>query len=237
MDTIEQQLEASINAIDMQPGQMYMSVNSSEPIKLRIHGVLDDKVIVESFSKYHGKWLKVKVDRDYQVRLQRKEEIKMSETTVATENKKEVKKQNVGLVSGLKMLAAWGKNFQEFGNKPDARQNIINSMLADFPEKSESINKWVDAYKAYYNTGRLPVAKPEVKVTWEDSKSAARAAAKVAKGEERARIKAEKAALKEAAKEEKMKARAQKAADREAALQAKADAAAAKQTADAVAKE
>lgn len=127
-----------------------------------------------------------------------------------------------GVNSGLKMLAAWGKYFTELGAQENGRQLVIDAMIADFPEKVESVNRWVDAYRIYFNTGRLPVAKPATPVLWLDEKAKEKAAAKVVKAEEKAKAKADKAAVKEAEKAAKAQAKAEKKAAVEAARAAAA---------------
>jgi hypothetical protein len=215
MESIEEQIEQQIYAAEMAPDRIYFTVQSNIKVKLRSKG--DGYVELNAFSPATGEWRAVKVNETYAVRPPRKEEITMTEATVpatAETSKVKAEPKNKGKVSGLKMLAAWGHYFEKFGAQENGRQLIIDAMSADFPHKVDSILRWVDSYKGYYNTGRLPgVAKPEVKLVWATPEDAAKAEIRAAA----AAAKAEKKAAKEAEKATKAEEKAAKKAAKEAA--------------------
>lgn len=218
MDQVTEQIEKIIFAVEMEPGQVYITAQSTNQIKIRLKEKKDGVVYVEAYSPNHKKWLVTKVEETYRVRIPGKEEIKMenNEATTATQEKKSGVK-NKGLVSGLKMLAAWGKHFAELGREENGRQLVIDAMLADFPHKETSIMRWVDAYRVYFNTGRLPgQSKPETPILWPTPAKEAREAEKRANAEKRAAEKEIKQAAKLAEREKKAQRRAEQAAAKEA---------------------
>lgn len=225
-DQLETSINAQINAVDMEPGQIYF--NAAGKIKVKLIDKKDGVVFVSAWSDAHQEWRKVKVEETYKLKIPTKGEIKMAETA-EKEVKQKVAKvkappKNLGKVRGLKMLATWGQVYKDVGTQGLAA--VKQAMLEEFPDRAESIERWAPAYRIYFNTGRLPgVDKPEVPVVFEtemSEKKKARLAATLAKKAEREakqQLKLEEMAAKKAAR---LEAKAQKAAEKEAREEAKA---------------
>lgn len=61
-------------------------------------------------------------------------------------------------------IKTFGKIFAEFGK--DGKSVVQSKMLEIFPEKSETISKWTEWYKGYYNMGRIPGYENPEKISW-----------------------------------------------------------------------
>jgi len=154
-------------ATEMQEGQVYKTCESELEYFARKTGNVPEGVQVEVFMPKSGKWKQTVVPNEYKVRdlndTEKEIYAKISEPKVRKPRApkdpnapvKAVQPKAKGLVSGLGMIAAWAKNINEFATVEGGRSKVIEAMLADFPQKAESINKWVDAYLTYYNTGRF----------------------------------------------------------------------------------
>lgn len=221
-DQLEAGIDSLINAVDMEPGKLYL--NATGKIKIKLHSKEDGVVWVQAYSDLHQEWRKTKVDETYKVKIPTKGEIKMAET-VEKETKEKVAKvkaepKNLGKVRGLRMLRTWGQVYKEVGEQ--GLDAVKAAMLLEFPDKAESIERWAAAYRIYYNTGRLPgVEKPEAPIVWITKEREEKLAEKAAKAQARLdeknakkQLKEEEKAAKKAAREEK---RAQAAADKQAA--------------------
>lgn len=66
-------------------------------------------------------------------------------------------------------IKTFGKIFSEFGS--EGKEIVQQKMLEIFPEKSETIEKWTEWYKAYYNMGKIPGFNPDEtqKIHWRKS--------------------------------------------------------------------
>jgi len=88
------------------------------------------------------------------------------ETVVSNEiqTKTEEKVKKPGFVK------TFGKIFQEFGNSGE--KVVQEKMLELFPEKSETIERWTEWYKAYYNMGKIKGFSPNEseKIHWKKVK-------------------------------------------------------------------
>ena len=69
-------------------------------------------------------------------------------------------------VSKPGFIKTFGKIFQEFGSQ--GKEIVQAKMLEIFPEKSDTIEKWTEWYKAYYNMGKIPGYSPDEaqKIHW-----------------------------------------------------------------------
>jgi hypothetical protein len=67
-----------------------------------------------------------------------------------------IEKRPIGRISRLKMMECWGLYFRKHMRTAGGREFIIRDMVAEFPDRQEGINKWVDAYRSYFNLGKLP---------------------------------------------------------------------------------
>lgn len=109
----------------------------------------------------------------------------------------------------------WGPVFTQAATEGRDRQWVIEEMKARYPDKVETILKWTDWYKNFYNMGKIQGFENPVKVSWKsevdanrEQKKADRAATREAARQERQAAKelakAEKKAAREAAKAEKV---------------------------------
>lgn len=119
----------------------------------------------------------------------------------------------------VSMAASWGELFHRAATDPSfTREALMAEMISRFPSKTETVNKWTDWYKNFYNGGRIKGYENPVKVNWataeDEAKKAAREAKKLEKAQARDAAKAEKEAAKAAIK-------AQKQAEKEAQKAAK----------------
>lgn len=216
VDSLEQQVESQLNAVDMEPGITYL--NAAGKIRVKLKEKKDGVVWVLAYSDMHAEWRTVKVDETYKVKLPTKGEMKMVEATEAEVEEKKVKKtsDSIGKVRGLRMLRTWGQVYKDVGHL--GLDAVIAAMDEEFPTKPESIRRWAPAYRTYYNTGRLPgVEKPENPIVWANPEIEAKKEAK------------RQAAL--AKLEAKEAERAARTAEKEAKLAAKREAAEATETA------
>lgn len=154
---------------EMVEGQVYKTCESDLSYFTRIvpNTKKDGKVTIEALMK-SGKWKPLEVPEAYKVRALSEGESTEFTTLSAPKAKKEKKprdpnapkreggfKKVTGLVTGKGMIAAWAHYINEFVRSEGGRTAVINAMIAEFPNKVDSINKWVDAYLTYYNTGRF----------------------------------------------------------------------------------
>ena len=56
-------------------------------------------------------------------------------------------------------IKEFGRIFSEFGNL--GKEKVQEEMLKIFPNKSETIEKWTEWYKAYYNMGKIKGFSPD----------------------------------------------------------------------------
>lgn len=56
-------------------------------------------------------------------------------------------------------IKTFGRIFSEFGSQ--GKSVVQEKMLELFPEKSDTITKWVEWYKAYYNMGKISGYSPD----------------------------------------------------------------------------
>lgn len=154
---------------EMVEGQVYKTCESDLSYFTRAvpNTKKDGKVTIEALMK-SGKWKPLEVPEAYKVRALSEGESTEFTTLSAPKAKKEKKprdpnapkreggfKKVAGLVTGKGMIAAWAHYINEFVKSEGGRTAVINAMIAEFPNKVDSINKWVDAYLTYYNTGRF----------------------------------------------------------------------------------
>ena len=160
--------QATITAGEMVEGQIYKTCESELQYFSKVVSKKDGKVTIEALMAKSGKWKPIEVPEAYKVRSLSEAEV--AEFTIASQPKakKERKprdpnapkkeggfKKVAGLVTGKGMIAAWGHYINEFVKTEGGRTLVVNAMIAEFPSKVDSINKWVDAYLTYYNTGRF----------------------------------------------------------------------------------
>ena len=165
-----------IDAVEMEPGKLYLSTGRQGRYQCRLaNGHKPDKLaeevaIVFFEPDYNKGWLECKIPGDYKVQKlldENNNEIAHDNSSRTPEMKATSKKGNRGAISGLKKLECWGRYFNEFIDKEGGRLSIISHMTNEFPDDLEGILRWVDAYKSYYNLGKLPgTVKQEVKKQW-----------------------------------------------------------------------
>jgi hypothetical protein len=69
-------------------------------------------------------------------------------------------------VKKLGFIKEFGRIFSEFGSQ--GKSVVQEKMLELFPQKSETIEKWTEWYKAYYNMGKIQGYNPDEdqKIHW-----------------------------------------------------------------------
>lgn len=170
--------ETVIAAGEMVEGQVYKTCESELSYFSKFVSKKDGKVTIEALLPKNGKWKQLEVPEGYKVRG-----LSEAETAEFASGGKKVKapkaprdpnaptkpafKKVVGAVSGKGMIEAWAYYIDQNVRNVGGRALVIAAMLAEFPTKAESINKWVDAYLTYYNTGRFKgFARQEKSLPW-----------------------------------------------------------------------
>lgn len=160
-----------LKAVEMVPGFIYETAQTEKyKYRCRVHKRHDAlaEVVKLSFwdGEYNKSWLPCEVPFDYRVRKLRIDVHQNESRTMEMDTRKRSGKAG-GLVSGLGMMACWGLYFRTYIGSKDGRALIVAAMSAEFPDKVDSIKKWVDSYKSYYNMGKLPgCVKQEKKLKW-----------------------------------------------------------------------
>lgn len=187
LDPLEVEAQVvQIDAMDMQQDKLYVTYERRARYFCKLEKVEEDKNRVNIMAYYpqQAEWHNTNVPMRYKMKELTNEEQKaaLEEITKTTKDVREIfakytaakprtpgEGRPQGSGSGLGMLACWGKFFKEFAHQEGQREKIKNAMLAEFPTKSESINRWLDAYRNYYNKGRLPgVEVPEAEIDKEE---------------------------------------------------------------------
>lgn len=156
-----------ITAAEMQEGQVYKTCETENLSYFAKVVAKGEKVTISAMLPKSGKWKNLEVPGEYKVRALTEAEVTefaaLSQPKVKKERaprdpnapKKPAIQKMVGAVSGKGMIAAWAHYINEYVRQEGGRTKVIEAMKLDFPTKEESINKWVDAYLTYYNTGRF----------------------------------------------------------------------------------
>lgn len=63
-------------------------------------------------------------------------------------------KVNIGK-NGMKFIQGFGFSLNEFKDEKNNKELVKNYMLENYPSKTESIVKWLDWYKGYFNMGKI----------------------------------------------------------------------------------
>lgn len=166
---------------EMVVGQIYKTAESELQYFTRLIKREGDKNTIEVVMPKSGKWKPLEVPAAYKIRNISEGEL-AEFNGLSSKPKKERKprdpnapkkegafKKVAGLVSGKGMIAAWAFYIDQFVKSEGGRTAVINAMVAEFPNKVDSINKWVDAYLTYYNTGRFSAqgfARQEKSLPW-----------------------------------------------------------------------
>lgn len=164
-------LRHMVRVIDMEPGKLYRTTGKSSQYNCRVvrkPDPLSIEVVIKFYAPVFQRcWLDCEVPADYPVVKILDDLGHPKEWSPSLEVQTRGLKKGAGQVSGLGMMECWGLYFEKFIREPGGRLEIINAMVAEFPDKVDSINKWVDSYKSYYNLGRLPnVSAPAAKLDW-----------------------------------------------------------------------
>lgn len=184
----EEKAIQEVMAMEMVLGDLYLTHQSraryfTQFVKL---DTMHNEVVIKAYYPSHAEWRQVKVPDNYMMKVLTKEEQRsayeqISRTTADTRAKfaevsnkppKEPGKgRDRGVISGLGMLESWGKYFAQFAHTPGMREAVRMKMKEEFPNKHDSVDKWLDAYRGYYNKGKLPgVEKPAQEITKEEWK-------------------------------------------------------------------
>lgn len=148
-----------IKVRDMDPNYLYKTTGKSKmPCRVLMKpDPLQEETELHYFEgRYNRCWMTAMISLDYPVTCTNIE-ISSKEISINTRHK----------ANGPGMLEMWGITFNKYIDKPGGRDLIIKEMSITFPDKKERILKWVDAYKSYYNSGRLPgCVKQDTKKQW-----------------------------------------------------------------------
>lgn len=175
-DVIADAVEHVIDSMEMEKGRIYQTYQSAarywvEFLQLE---TMRDRVKVRAYFPQHAEWRIVYIDTTYKVRELSDDEQKqayeqISRSTHQTRaafakvSNKPAKAPGTGrsrgVLTGLGMLETWGKYFNEFASTLGGRELIRTKMKEEFPNKHDSVDRWLDAYRTYYNKGRLPGVK------------------------------------------------------------------------------
>lgn len=77
----------------------------------------------------------------------------------------EKQKINIGK-NGKKFIEGFGFAFETFRNEENNRKLVEEYMLENYPNKIDSIVKWLDWYKGYFNMGRIKGYETPDKIKW-----------------------------------------------------------------------
>lgn len=160
-----------VTALDMEPGFLYQTAKTEKnKYKCKVyrkHDPLEEKVSLEFYEPmYNRSWLTAEVPLDYPVKKMGID-LHKNESRINGDGQRKPGLKLGGRISGMGMMECWGLYFRKFISVPGGRALIIQSMVAEFPDVSERIIKWVDSYKSYYKMGKLPgCVKQEGKVNW-----------------------------------------------------------------------
>ena len=156
-----------ITAAEAAEGQVYKTAESELSYFAKFVSREGEKTKLSVFIPKSGKWKEMEVPAAYKLRGLNEAETAEFNAVSAPKVKKvkaprdpnapkgEAIKKETGAISGLGMVAAWAKHIGDNVDQIGGRSLVISAMLADFPHKAESINKWIDAYLTYFNTGRF----------------------------------------------------------------------------------
>ena len=173
MSTLQTLMESDeiIKAVEMEPGFLYQTAKTEKnKYKCKVyrkHDILEEGVTLEFWEGlYNRSWMQVVVPLDYPVKKMGID-VHKNESRINGDVQKKRGLKSGGRISGMGMMECWGLYFRKFISVPGGRALIIQSMVAEFPDVSERIIKWVDSYKSYYKMGKLPgCVKQDKKVEW-----------------------------------------------------------------------
>lgn len=184
--TEKEEAVTTIEAREMVEGKLYITYHSRARYFCKLDKVDDIKDCVHIWCYYpqQAEWKCPKVPMTYKLKVLTDDEQKAALEEIAkttkdtreifskmssTKPKAEGTGRPSGATSGRGMLESWGYYFKEFAHQEGQREKIRAAMKAEFPTKHESIDRWLDAYRGYYNKGRLPPAPvPAVEISKEE---------------------------------------------------------------------
>jgi len=88
------------------------------------------------------------------------------ETTVQEAGNEKKSKKSVGKTTGLRFISGFGFFLDKYRDEDNNKEKVKESMLEEFPEKKESIEKWLDWYKGYFNMGRIKGFEKSDPIVW-----------------------------------------------------------------------
>jgi len=156
--------EKVLAAIEAVVEQVYKTAESELSYFTKLVEIGKDKVTLSVFMPKTGRWKSMEVLPEYKIRELNATE---QEAFTAVKEKKprapkdpnapkrEPVKKAIGQVNGLNKINSWAFHIAKNIDLVGGRSLVIAGMLADFPGDGEGINRWADAYRTYYNTGRF----------------------------------------------------------------------------------
>jgi len=152
-----------VSAVSMVPGSLYRTLGASRFL-CRVSRAVDplaETVRLEFYEpRYHHAWNEAEVQPDYKVKESFDENDRINVHSMISKGTSSVagtvEKRPIGRISRLKMMECWGLYFRKHMRVAGGRALIVRDMVAEFPDRAEGINKWVDAYRSYFNLGKLP---------------------------------------------------------------------------------
>lgn len=174
-----QQNSDVILALDLVPGILYQTAKT-ERTKHRCHvykkhDPLEEQVEIQFYEHaYNRAWMSCLVPLDYPFK-KLDGDIHNNISRDLGDGQKKRGLKSGGNISGMGMMECWGLYFRKWIGEPGGREQIVSSMIAEFPDKEERVRKWVDSYKSYYKMGKLPgCVKQDKKIEWVEAKYKAR---------------------------------------------------------------
>lgn len=168
---IPQQKIEIIPAVEMVPGFLYETAkvekNKYKCKVYRKHDLVEEGVTISFWEgQYNRSWMEAFIPLDYPMKKMGID-IHKIESRDSGDGQRKRGSKTEGRISNMGMMECWGLYFRKYVNVPGGRALIIQSMVAEFPDVTERILKWVDSYKSYYNMGKLPGCVKQVnKAKW-----------------------------------------------------------------------
>lgn len=89
-----------------------------------------------------------------------------TETTVVSNETQVKEKVSTGKITGMRFIKAFGFYLDESRNEIGNRELVKSKMLEEFPGKSNSVEKWLDWYKGYFNMKKIKGYENAEPVKW-----------------------------------------------------------------------
>lgn len=174
-----------LEAKEMDPEDLYLTVETAEPRYQYICRVIEVKASGVILSAYYPKmkiWQQVEVPHAYRVIPLPQERINylmrkrgLAQVRIKSHLRKSLRARTVGwgqnnplakTPEGWTVPETWGRAFLEYAYQPDAPARIVEFMRVHWPYRKTMFAKWLNLMRRKYNTGVLHanIPKPKTKV-------------------------------------------------------------------------